>query len=305
MFFEWNTFSTPPNQDELRMPSPVDHSSHTVRVACAQIEPIVGETDANLAKTEQWIGRAAEQGVDIIVFPELSNSGYLFNSREEAYALSEEIPAGVTVKRWQVLADQWNMIIVGGINERSSGNLYNTAVLIEKDVPPRVYRKLHLWDQENKYFKPGNLGIPVFSTRIAKIAMLICYDCWFPEAIRSCALGGADLVCIPTNWVPIPGQAPDKQAMANILVQAAAHSNSIYVAAADRIGTERGQKFIGQSIIVSYTGWPAAGPAAETGEVLITADIPIERAKTSRAWNEFNNVLNDRRPETYGTVLTN
>ena len=141
--------------------------------------------------------------------------------------------------------------------------LYNSAVLIEPKTAPRVYRKLHLWDQENRYFEPGNVGIPVFTTRPAKIAMLICYDCWFPEAIRSCALQGADIVCIPTNWVPIPGQVPDKQAMANVLVQAAAHSNSIYIAAADRIGIERGQKFIGQSLIVSYTGWPVAGPAGK------------------------------------------
>lgn len=87
--------------------------------------------------------------------------------------------------------------------------------------------------------------------------------------------------------------------MANILVQAAARSNSIYIAAADRIGIERGQKFIGQSLIVSYTGWPVAGPAGETGETLIVADLPVTAAKAARAWGEFNNVISDRRPDVY------
>jgi predicted amidohydrolase len=284
------------------MPSGDGGESRTVRVACAQIEPAIGRNAANLAKTEEWITRAAEDGVEIIVFPELANSGYVFKSREQAMALSEEIPGGPTVTRWQALAEEKNIIIVGGIDERAGETLYNSAVLIEPKTVPRVYRKLHLWDQENRYFEPGNVGIPVFTTRLAKIAMLICYDCWFPEAIRSCALQGADIVCIPTNWVPIPGQVPDKQAMANILVQAAAHSNSIYIAAADRIGIERGQKFIGQSLIVSYTGWPLAGPAGETDEALIVTDLPVTAAKAARAWGEFNNVISDRRPDVYAAA---
>jgi N-carbamoylputrescine amidase len=116
------------------------------------------------------------------------------------------------------------------------------------------------------------------------------------------ALGGADLVCIPTNWVPIPGQAEGQPAMATILCQAAAHSNSIIVAAADRIGVERGQEFIGQSMIVSHTGWPLSGPASYDREELLVAEVDLEEARGSRRWNEFNDTLEDRRPDVYGDL---
>ncbi len=72
-----------------------------------------------------------------------------------------------------------------------------------------------LWNEENLFFEPGNLGFPVFATAIGRIGAMICYDGWFPEAYRLLALQGADLICIPTNWVPIPGQDPRREAMAN------------------------------------------------------------------------------------------
>src|SRR4029079_5652772 len=107
----------------------------------------------------------------------------------------------------------------------------------------------------------------------------------------------------PTNWVPIPGQDPKREAMANILVMAAAHSNSIFVAAADRVGTERGQPFIGQSLIVSHTGWPVAGPASATDEEVIVATINLADARRKRNWNAFNQVLRDRRTDVYDEML--
>jgi predicted amidohydrolase len=165
------------------------------------------------------------------------------------------------------------------------------------------FRKVHLWNEENLYFEPGNVGFPVFKTPIGRIGMFICYDCWFPESFRLCALQGADIVCVPTNWVPIPGQDPKREAMANILCMAAAHSNSIFIAAADRIGTERGQDFIGQSLIVSYTGWPIAGPASYDREEIICAEANLADARRKRNWNEYNQVLRDRRGDVYAEML--
>lgn len=110
------------------------------------------------------------------------------------------------------------------------------------------------------------------------------------------ALQGADIVCVPTNWVPIPGQDPRREAMANILLMAASHSNSIFIAAADRVGIERDQPFIGQSLITSYTGWPVAGPASERHTEIIMATVNLADAKRHRNWNDFNQVLKDRRP---------
>jgi predicted amidohydrolase len=103
--------------------------------------------------------------------------------------------------------------------------------------------------------------------------------------------------------VPIPGQDKDREAMANILVMGAAHVNSVFIAAADRIGTERGQPFVGQSLIVSYTGWPLAGPASPDKEEIISAEVNLSDARRKRNWNEYNQVLRDRRTDLYGEML--
>ena len=166
-----------------------------------------------------------------------------------------------------------------------------------------TFRKVHLWNEENLFFEPGDLGFPVFHTPIGRIGVAICYDGWFPETFRLCALQGADIVCVPTNWVPIPGQAEGREAMANILAMAAAHSNSIFIACADRVGVERGQPFEGQSLIVSYTGWPVAGPASRDAEDILIAEVDLGEARRKRNWNAFNQVLRDRRADVYDEML--
>ena len=116
-------------------------------------------------------------------------------------------------------------------------------------------------NEENFFFGAGDPGFLVFRTRIGRIGVACWYYGWFPGTVRLCALQGADIVCVPTNWVPIPGQFEGREAMANVLAMAAAHSNSIFIACADRVAVERGQPFEGQSLLVSHTGWPVAGPA--------------------------------------------
>jgi predicted amidohydrolase len=91
--------------------------------------------------------------------------------------------------------------------------------------------------------------------------------------------------------------------MANLLLMAAAHSNSVYIAAADRIGTERGQPFEGQSLIVAHTGWPVGGPASRDGEEIVFADVDLGEARRQRNWNAFNQVLRDRRTDVYAEML--
>lgn len=274
-----------------------------IRVACVQMEPKIGEKHANLAKSEKMIRAAAEAGARLVVLPELANSGYVFSTRDEAFELAEPVPGGETCALWADLASSLGITIVAGICECADGALYNSAVTIGPRGYIGTYRKVHLWNREALFFEPGNLGFPVFTTDVGRIASFICYDCWFAEAFRCCSLQGADILCVPTNWVPIPGQDPNRQAMANILVMAAAHSNSVFVAAADRIGTERGQPFIGQSVIVSYTGWPIGGPASPDNEEIVYADINLSDARKKRTWNEFNHILRDRRPEVYDDVM--
>lgn len=275
----------------------------TVTVACVQMEPKVGHVADNVAHSVGLIEKAAEAGAKLIVLPELANSGYVFASREEAFALAESIPDGPTCKAWAEVCARRGVWLVAGIAERAGEVLFNSAVLIGPEGHIGTFRKVHLWNEENLFFEPGDLGFPVFRTPLGRIGMLICYDGWFPEAWRLCALQGADIVCVPTNWVPIPGQDPKREAMANILVMAAAHSNSIFVAAADRVGTERGQPFIGQSLIASYTGWPVAGPASATAEETLLAEVNLADARRKRNWNEYNQPLRDRRGDVYAEML--
>lgn len=279
------------------------HDEAAVRIACVQMEPIVGEKDRNVRRSIEMIEEAADKGATLVVLPELCNSGYVFDTREEAFALSEEIPAGPTCQTWAGVASKHGLHIVAGIDERDGDALYNSSVVIGPHGYVGTFRKVHLWNKENLFFEPGNLGFPVFKTPIGRIGTFICYDGWFPESYRLCALQGADIVCVPTNWVPIPGQDENREAMANILAMAAAHSNSIFIAAADRIGTERQQPFIGQSIIVSYTGWPVSGPASPDKEEIIYADVNLSDARRKRNWNEYNQVLRDRRTDLYNEML--
>jgi predicted amidohydrolase len=274
-----------------------------VRIACIQMQPAMGKVEDNVAHSVGLIKRATDLGAKLVVLPELSNTGYMFQSREEAFALSEPIPGGPTVKAWSEIAAKHGLHLVAGICERDGNKLFNSAVLIGPSGYIGTFRKVHLWNEENLYFEPGDLGFPVFHTAIGRVGMAICYDGWFPETYRLAALQGADIVCVPTNWVPIPGQAEGREAMANILAMAAAHSNSIFIACADRVGTERGQLFEGQSLIVGHTGWPVAGPASRDKEEILIADVALGEARRARNWNAFNQVLRDRRSDLYGEML--
>ena len=283
----------------------LDESDETkVKVACIQMQPEIGRVEDNVAHSIGLINRAAELGAKLIVLPELSNSGYMFQSREEAFALSEPIPDGRTVGSMERDSlEATSCISSPACVSATAPSCFNSAVLIGPNGYIGTFRKVHLWNEENLYFEPGDLGFPVYHTAIGRIGMAICYDGWFPETYRLAALQGADIVCVPTNWVPIPGQAPGREAMANILAMAAAHSNSIYIACADRVGTERGQPFEGQSLIVGHTGWPVAGPASRDKEEILVADVALGEARRARNWNAFNQVLRDRRSDLYDEML--
>jgi predicted amidohydrolase len=274
-----------------------------LRVACIQFEPKIGEKPRNLARSLELMSEAAAQGAQLVVLPELCNTGYVFESRREAFALAEPIPDGTTVRAWSEAARAHRLYVVAGITEVAGDSLYNSAAVVGPDGFVGAYRKNHLWGEENLFFEPGNLGVPVFPTPIGRIACAICYDIWFPEVFRLAALQGADILCVPTNWVPMPEQPAGLPVMANVLAMAGAHANSMFVAAADRVGVERNQPFIGNSLIVSCTGWPMAGPASRDGEETIVADLNLSDARRKRNWNAFNQVLRDRRTDVYDEML--
>jgi predicted amidohydrolase len=273
-----------------------------MRIAVAQIEPEVTSLDQNLQTCLAAIEDAAARGADVVVLPELCSSGYMFASRDEAFASAEVIGEGPATTAWARAAAAHDMYVVAGVTERSGDALYNSAVLYGPGGLLEVYRKVHLWDEEALYFEPGDRGFPVVATPLGRIGMMICYDGWFPESYRALVDQGVDVVCVPTNWVPIPGQMPGQPGMATILTMANAHCNGVIVAAADRVGSERGQEFIGQSVIVDHTGWPVAGPADRTEVELLVADVDVAAARRGRSWGAFNNPVRDRRPDAYAVA---
>lgn len=272
-------------------------------IACLQFEPVIGELEQNRKIGLEMIEHAAEQGAELIVLPELCDSGYVFETRDEAFSLSSNPDSSPTIAGWCSIAKRRRLYIVGGFCENAGERLYNSAAVIGPDGLIGIFRKMHLWGAEALYFERGDLGVPVFSTRIGRVAALICYDGWFPEAWRLAALQGADIVCVPTNWVPMPSQPSDQMSMSNILCMAAAHSNSLFVAAACRIGIERDQPFIGQSLIVNHEGWPVAGPASENEVQVLSAEVNLADARRKRSLNSFNQLMRDRRTDVYGEML--
>ncbi|WP_251880554.1 nitrilase family protein [Achromobacter sp. Marseille-Q4954] len=272
-------------------------------VASVQMEPAIGETAANIARSIELVEQAAAQGARLVVLPELANTGYMFDSREEAYALAEAVPEGPSSQAWIALAQRLGIYLVAGIAERAGGRLYNSALVAGPDGYLGTYRKLHLWGDENLYFEAGDLGLPVFDTELGRIGVAICYDGWFPEVYRLLAVRGADIVAVPTNWVPMPGQTRDGPVMAHALTMSGAHSNGLTVVCADRVGTERGQPFVGRSLIVGSQGWTAAGPASIDQEEVLLAPIDLKASRRARQLNDFNHVLRDRRRDIYDEQL--
>ncbi|MEM0906519.1 MAG: nitrilase family protein [Pseudomonadota bacterium] len=274
----------------------------SVTIACLQFEPRIGALARNKEEGLSLISAAADAGADLVVLPELASSGYVFEGRAEALELSETIE-GPAVSAWVTIAAERGLHIVGGFCEREGNALYNSAAIVGPEGLIGVYRKAHLWGEEALVFERGDVGFPVFQTPIGRIGALICYDGWFPETWRLLAMQGADIVCVPTNWVPMPNQEHQPMVMANILVMGAAHSNSIFVAAADRIGVERQQPFIGRSIIAGPDGWLVAGPASPDQPETLMATVDITAARRGRSLNAFDQVLRDRRADVYGEML--
>lgn len=273
-----------------------------VKVATIQMSFKMGQKKDNVAKTLERIKEASANGAKLIILPELCNSGYVFNSREEAYSLAEEIPAGYTTQKWIEAAEKHNVYIVAGIVEKEGADMYNASILVGPDGYIGKFRKLHLWDEDKLWFEPGNLGIPVFHTPIGKISMLICYDMWFSEAWRICALKGADIVCVPTNWLVIDTLPEHVQTMAPYMAMVAANTNALFIACADRVGKERGIVMPGRSLIVGPSGWPSAGPGSPDEEEILYADCNLTDARKFN-WAPHTVLFRDRRTDYYDEML--
>ncbi|MGV9777144.1 nitrilase family protein [Streptosporangium sp. NPDC003464] len=289
--------------EERTAPRPVS----PVRVAVVQLDPRVGVDSRkdNMARALRSATQAADGGADLVVLPELATTGYSFETRAEVYAHAERVPDGETVAAWESFAREREVYVVAGLVEREGARLYDTAVLVGPDGYIGRYRKTHLWHREKLWFTPGDEGYPVFETPIGRIGLLICWDNWFPEVPRLLAQQGADILCSINNWVSTSQPRFDEsgRCMANYLTMTAAHVNNVFVAAANRVGTERGTEFIGCSMIVGTGGRPLGAVAGHEREDILFADVDLVSARSAPVWNELNDLLRDRRTDLYDAML--
>jgi 5-aminopentanamidase len=271
------------------------------RVACCQISPEVGDAGNNAAVAREAVREAVASGAQIVVLPELVTSGYVFRSRDEAEAAA--VPAdGELLQGWAQEAAPGDAVVIGGFCERASGGrLFNSAALVDRDGVRAVYRKLHLWDEESRWFLPGEERAPVVDTRHGRIGLAVCYDLEFPELTRGLALEGAELIVLPTNW-PRDDHPPDGRPVLHSLAAITAYLNKVFVAVCDRCGAERGAEFEGGSVIAGPDGALRAGPVADRGVAMLTADLELTQARDKRGGGR-NDAFADRRPELYADSL--
>ncbi|MGP3915229.1 nitrilase-related carbon-nitrogen hydrolase [Nonomuraea sp. 10N515B] len=265
-----------------------------VTVACCQLEPVLGAADQTRRRIRAAVLEAAARGAQIVVLPELANSGYMFNDLDELRSAAEPLD-GATIRELRALASAHGLVVVSGFAELDGVDAYNTALLIDETGLRATYRKAHLWNGEKSCgFTPGSDRPPVIDTPHGRIGMMICYDLEFPEWVRLVALAGAEVLCGPVNWPLYPrpqGERPGEI----VRVQANAAINRMFVAVADRAGTERGQKWLGGSVIVDVDGYPVT--QLRLGEeALITATVDLAQAR-DKSISMLNDVHADRRPE--------
>jgi predicted amidohydrolase len=273
-----------------------------VRVASCQIAPDVERPDQNRELALAAIAGAVDAGAQIVVLPELVNSGYVFTSLEEAQAAA--VPAdGDLLAGWAREAARGDAVVVGGFCERGrGGRLHNSSALVDARGVQAVYRKLHLWGEEPRWFARGDQPAPVIETRHGRIGLGVCYDLEFPELTRGLALARADLIALPANW-PRDPHPPDGRPMLHSLAATTAYLNRVYVAVCDRCGTERGIEFEGGSVIAGPDGGLRSGPVPDRGAQTLLADCDLTGAREKRT-GEHNDAFTDRRPAYYARALT-
>jgi predicted amidohydrolase len=261
-----------------------------MRVGFYQSNPVFGKVKENVGQAVQEISRLK---ADLIVLPELFNTGYQFVSKQEVSQLAEDIPSGKTCQAMTGLAKDLGMFLVFGLPEKDGDRLYNSAAVIGPNGFIGRYRKTHLFAEEKLFFDPGDTGFGVFDIGAAVIGVMICFDWLFPESARVLAILGADIICHPANLVlPYCQKAMVTRSL----------ENGVFTITANRVGTEsRGDyealTFTGESQILDNHGNVLKRlEGNDTGIALSDIDPKRARNKSVTARNEL---FKDRRPEFY------
>jgi omega-amidase len=255
-------------------------------ISLAQMDIALGRPQVNLAKAQELTIEAKRRGSDIVLFPELWSTGYdLENAEQYATSLDEGLFAELAT-----LSRENAIHICGSLLSVQNGRYYNTAPLFSP-AGKRLgyYSKIHIFPlmEEDKYLAAGQMA-PVFDLPWGKSAIAICYDLRFPELFRRYALAGARIVFLPAEW-PYP-----RLEHWRTLLQARAIENQLFIAACNRVGESKGEKFLGHSVI--YDPWGKVVIEAGDGQVLLTASVDMALVEETR---QTIPIFADRRPELY------
>jgi predicted amidohydrolase len=262
------------------------------------MKPALADFDANVSRMEGFIRDivAARGGTDLIVFPELITCGYECTKKEFA-AIAEKIEASSPgIARIGALCRQYGVHVVYGFPEadaRISGLYYNSAVMLGPDGIVGSYRKVHPFDTEKNWCRPG-CELRAFDTPFGRVGILICWDTAFPEAARTYALQGARLLIVPTNW-----EAPYSDDW-DLVTRARAFDNTLHLVSANRVGFDKTLGFFGHSNIISPLGRVIVSLDDET-EGVIHAEIDLEL--TDRLRDDYYTILKDRQPQCYHELI--
>ncbi|MEO8510504.1 MAG: carbon-nitrogen hydrolase family protein [Chloroflexota bacterium] len=272
----------------------------TLRVAALQINPLIGEVEANLDRIEAAATEARDAGAVLAVAPEAAVTGYAFDARDEALAVARRAEL-VATDRLAAFAVRSGLALICGTLEAVGEELFNTALILAPDGRRLVYRKLHLpFLGVDRFVTPGPDAPAVVELAGIRVGVLICYDLRFPEAARICALEGADLIALPTNWPVGVDFHPD------LFAPARAAENHCYLLATDRVGTERGTTFLGRSLLLDPDGRRLA-VASDTDEELLLGEIDPSLARAThvrrRPGEHEWDTIADRRPGLYARLL--
>ena len=279
---------------------------NTVTIALIQTS-VSKDLEANLKKTIRRIREAARKGARVICLQELFRTRYFpVDEKVDASHFAEGVP-GESTTALAALAEELEIVIIVPIFEVSAdGRYFNTAAVIDADgTVLGIYRKLHIphdpFFYEKSYFEEGDLGYKVFQTRYLRLAVLICYDQWFPEAARAASLAGAEVLFYPTAIGYLKNDPLPYTDWLNawITIQRGhAIANSVHVAVANRVGTEGQVTFWGNSFVCNAFGkfLKKAGTKEETA--IVDLDIS-QNARIREGWRFSKN----RRPDTYASLM--
>ncbi|MGK5092336.1 nitrilase-related carbon-nitrogen hydrolase [Deltaproteobacteria bacterium TL4] len=262
-----------------------------MKIGYIQFAPELNDLQGTLNKLDPLLEEASE--ADLLVLPELCNSGYNFKTKESAFHSSETTERSEFITFLTEKCQKHHFLIASGFNEREGDKLYNSAILVGREGFIGKYRKLHLFMNEKDFFEPGNWGLPVFDVGLCKIGILICFDWFFPEVWRILALKNVDLICHPSNLV-LPG-------FAQRAIPIHALTNRLFIITANRIGTEDNLSFTGMSTIANPKGEVIAQASPKNEEIkIVEIDLSLAQDKmiTPR-----NHAFSDRIPGAY-TLLS-